>query len=302
MSPTPKLVAIIGASGKVGLTTSRALRQSGVPVRAILRDASKAAQLTDIGCEIAMADVQNTDEVAKAIGDADAVQVIVPPAPQAPDTALQMRQAIESLAWALEKTKPKRVLAISDYGAHVDQDIGMPTLCQEIEERLGRLDCHKIFLRSAEHMEGWGRAIPAAVASGVLPSFHDPLDQQFPTVSAPDVGLISAELLMRGSITGDNSTELFHVEGPQRYSAHDVASAVSQLLGRAVQAEAVPRSSWTAAFEKVMSGTLAELLVKANDAQNEGGLVDVEPNGQVLHGKTELIDALKVIMLDKGQH
>lgn len=296
MSYTPKLVAIIGASGKVGLATSKSLRQSGVPVRAIVRDASKATQLADIGCEISVADVQNADEVANAIGNADAVQVIVPPAPQAPDTALQMRQAIESLAQALEKTTPKRVLAISDYGAHVDQDIGMPTLCREIEERLGRLDCHKIFLRSAEHMEGWGRAIPVAVASGVLPSFHDPLDQQFPTVSAPDVGLISAELLLRDSSTGGNSTEVFHVEGPRRCAASDAASVVGQLLGRKVQAEAVPRSAWTAAFEKIMSGTLAELLVKANAAQNEGGLVDVEPNGQVLYGKTELIDALRAVI------
>lgn len=44
----------------------------------------------------------------------------------------------------------------------------------------------------------------------------------------------------------------------------------------------------------VMSETMANLLVKANDAQNKGGLVDLEPEGQVLYGKTKLIDALRL--------
>lgn len=296
MSYTPKLVAIVGASGKVGLATSMVLRKAGVPVRAIVRDESKATQLHDLGCEVALADVQNAQAVADAIGNADAVQIIVPPAPGAPDTALQMRQAMESLAQALEQVKPRRVLVISDYGAHITNEIGMPTLCRQIEERLSRLDCHKLFLRSAEHMQGWGRAIEAAAASGILPSLHDPLDLQFPTVSAPDVGVVSAELLMRYSDAGANSVEVFHVEGPRRYSAHDAAATLGQLLDRPIKAEAVPRSEWKGALEQVMSGTLAELLIKANDAQNKGGLVDVEPNGQVFYGKTELIDALRPLI------
>jgi uncharacterized protein YbjT (DUF2867 family) len=52
------MIAIVGAAGKVGYATSSALRQAGVPVRAILRDTSKAPRLRDIGCEIALADLQ----------------------------------------------------------------------------------------------------------------------------------------------------------------------------------------------------------------------------------------------------
>ena len=36
---------------------------------------------------------------------------------------------------------------------------------------------------------------------------------------------------------------LVHVEGPQRYTAHDVASTLSDLTGRTIAAEAVPRRS-----------------------------------------------------------
>ncbi|KAL7931404.1 hypothetical protein V8C35DRAFT_310314 [Trichoderma chlorosporum] len=206
-----------------------------------------------------------------------------------------MQRGIESLASALEEARPKRILAISDYGAHVTHNIGMPTLCRTFEERLRKLDCHKVFLRSAEHMQGWGRTIPMAIQSGILPSFHDPLDMRFPTVSAPDVGTIAADILLRP--TSENMVEIVHAEGPRRYSASDVATALSQLLGQTIIAKVVPRSQWKGAFESAMSPSLAELLIKANEAQNEGGLVDVEPHAtEVRYGTTELLDALRPLI------
>jgi uncharacterized protein YbjT (DUF2867 family) len=289
------ICAIVGAAGKVGYATSLALRKAGMPVRAILRDASKAAKLREIGCEIALADLQDSKALAKAIGNADTVQIILPPSPHVKDTAEEMRRAIESLATALEEARPQRVLAVSDYGAHVAHDIGMPTMCRNFESRLSQLDGHKVFLRSAEHMQGWGRAIPVAAESGILPSFHDPVDKLFPTISAPDLGSIAANILLRPATEED--VEIIHAEGPRRYSANDVAAALSELLGHTVQVEAVPRSQWKEAFERVMSASLAELLIKANDAQNEDGLVDIQPGiGTVHYGNTELIDALRPLL------
>ncbi|KAF4217184.1 hypothetical protein CNMCM5878_006428 [Aspergillus fumigatiaffinis] len=286
------MFAIVGAAGKVGYATSAALREAGVPVRAILRDESKSARLRAIGCEIAVADLQDHEALAKAIGNADSVQVVLPPPPQAKDTAEEMRTMIESLAIAIEQARPKRLLAISDYGAHIAQDIGMPTMYRTFEERLSHVDCHKLFLRSAEHMENWGRTIPATIASGTLLTFHDPADTLFPTISAPDLGLIAADLLLQ-PIRG-NCLQIIHAEGPRRYSAKDVATVLSQLLGRAIDVEVVPRSLWRGVFERAMNPSLAELLIKTNDAHNKGGLVDVEANsGEVKYGKTELIDVLR---------
>jgi NAD(P)H dehydrogenase (quinone) len=284
------MYAIVGATGKVGFSTASALRQAGLPVRAIVRDAAKGARLTEIGCDIAVADLRNAAELAHAIGNAAHVQIILPPDPQDKDVSAQMRGAIENLMRALEQVRPARVLAISDYGAHVDHDIGMPSVFRFFEARLRTLHGQRLILRSAEHMQGWGRVIPVAIASGTLPSFHDPLDKAFPTISAPDLGRIAADLWMQPASGKD--VETFHAEGPRRYNANDVAAALSLLLGRTVEARAVPRAQWQKTFERIMNASLAELLIKANDAQNEG-LVDVEPAGAVCRGTTELIDALR---------
>lgn len=45
-----------------------------------------------------------------------------------------------------------------------------------------------------------------------------------------------------------------------------------------------------------MPASLADLLTKTNDAKNEGGLVDVGPQGGARYGDTELIDALRLLL------
>jgi len=289
------MFAIVGAAGNVGYSASSALRQAGAPVRAILRDGAKADRLREIGCEIAMADLRDAGALAKAIGDADAVQVVVPVSPRANDPAEDLRRSIESIVEALAQARPRRVLAISDYGAHIADDIGMPTIFRGFEARLAELAGHRLVLRSAEHMHNWARVIPVALASGSLPTFQDPVDMAQATISAQDLGLIAADLLLRpGSGQG---LEIIHAEGPRRYSASDVAAALSQLSGRTVHAQAVPRAHWNEAFARVMPASLADLLIKANDAKNKGGLVDVAPDaGEVRRGATALTDALRALL------
>jgi len=75
-----------------------------------------------------------------------------------------------------------------------------------------------------------------------------------------------------------------------------VAAALSQLLERKIEVESAPREQWKKGLERGMSASLAELLTKANDALNKGGLVDVEPDGEVLYGTTDLLDGLRSLL------
>uniref|UniRef100_A0A9E8CQZ4 NAD(P)H-binding protein n=1 Tax=Bosea sp. NBC_00436 TaxID=2969620 RepID=A0A9E8CQZ4_9HYPH len=289
------MFAIVGAAGKVGYSTSRALRGAGLPVRAILRDPAKAARLDEIGCEVVQADLQDTTTLAQAIKGADAVQIILPVAPQAKDTIADMLRSIESLAAALERARSQQVLAISDYGAHVTANIGMPSMFRTFEERLSRVGGRKLFLRSAEHMEGWARTIPQAIASGTLRSFHDPVDKVLPMISAADLGRIAADLLSRPAERKER--EIVHAEGPRRYSPSDVAAALSELLGRTIEAQAVPRSQRQDSLERLMSASASELLFKLYDAHREGGLIEIDASGgTVRNGTTRLVDALKPLV------
>ncbi|KAB2662691.1 NAD(P)H-binding protein [Brucella tritici] len=289
------MFAIVGAAGKVGYSTSLALRKAGFPVRAILRDPAKAKPLADIGCEIALADLQDSEALAEAIANVDATQVILPPSSQTKDTVREMQRAIESLVAALEQTRSKRVLAISDYGAHVASDIGMPSMFRMFEARLSLTEGQKLILRSAEHMEGWARFAPTAIASGILPSFHDPIDKTLPMISAHDLGRIAASLLLEPGMRND--LRIVHAEGPRRYRPIDVAEALSQLSGIPIEAQAVPRSLRKVSLERIMSESASELLFKVYDAHTKGGLIDVEANAsEIRRGTTQLVDALRPLI------
>jgi uncharacterized protein YbjT (DUF2867 family) len=264
-------------------------------VRAILRDEAKASTLSAIGCDVALADLQDPSSLGRAIADARAVQVIMPPPPQAQDAPGEMRRSIASIAEALEMANPEVVLVISDYGAHVGKGVGMPSMFHEFEERLRQLKMSKVILRSAEHMEGWGALIPVAIATGTLPSLHHPVEKTFPTVSAPDVGLIAAKLLL--GMSPGSGEQVIHAEGPRRYSATDVSLALSQLLGHKITAVSLPRAQWQESLERFLSTSAARLLVELYDAHNKGGLIDVAPNTrEVRYGTTELIEALRPLV------
>ncbi|MBN3722596.1 NmrA family NAD(P)-binding protein [Burkholderia sp. Ac-20379] len=289
------MYAIVGAAGKVGYAAASALRQSGVPVRAVLRNASKAARLAEIGCEVAFADIQDSEALANAIAGANAVQVVVPLTPQAEDPAADLRRSIASLSAALQHARPPRTLAISDYGAYVDADIGMPSLFREFERQLARIGGDTLIVRSAEHMQNWARTVPAAIESGRLPTLLAPLDKVVPTISAPDLGTIAAALLLRPE--WQRGLAVCHAEGPRRYSANDVAAALSELSGRTIDAHAVPRGHWDEIMHRSLPASLAVLLIKATDAVNRGGLVDIEGHdGEVCRGATALIDALRPLV------
>jgi NAD(P)H dehydrogenase (quinone) len=288
------MFAIVGAAGKIGFSTCLALREAGVPVRAILRDPARASRLSAIGCDVAVADLQDPAALGVAMASAHAVQVICPPNPQAQGAVGDMRRSIESVAEALAQARPDLVLAISDYGAHLGEGVGMPTMFHIFEDRLRRLEMPTVLLRSAEHMEGWGALIPVAAATGTLPSLHHPVEKKFPTVSARDVGLITAELLL-GPSAGTNE-QIVHAEGPSRYSAADVAAALSELMGHKVTAQALPRSQWLASLGRAVSASTALLLAELYDAHNRG-LIDVEANSRdVRYGSTELIEALRPLV------
>ena len=168
-------------------------------------------------------------------------------------------------------------------------------MLRALEDRLAQLPGQKVFLRSAGHMQNWGRVLPVVKATGHLPTFHDPPDAPLPTVSAMDLGTIAAKLMLE-QVPSGNGVKIVHAEGPRRYSNEDVAGTLGQIFGHQVDVAVVPREKWTETLEKGMSLSLAELLVRANDAMNKGGLLDAEQDGEIMYGTTELFDVLQEIM------
>jgi len=257
----------------------------------VVRDASRARELVDLGCELAVADLTDPVAIGRVIEGAAAVQVICPLDPRAADAGGKAQATVEAITEGLRGAPPPSLLAISDYGAELDRGTGVTLAFHRLEQRLRELPSSVTFVRSAEHMQNWGRQVPAAIETGVLGSLHQPLSKRFPTVSAPDVGLIAADLIAAPARMG--SPRVVHVEGPRRYSALDVATTLSGLAGRAIVPRELPRSEWVSTLRRGgLSASYADLVAELFDIHN-AGLIDVEQGvGEIRRGTTDLHDVL----------
>jgi NAD(P)H dehydrogenase (quinone) len=72
------MYAITGITGKVGGELARTLLAAGQPVRAIVRDATKGEEWAALGCELALAEMEDASALTDAFSGATAVFILPP--------------------------------------------------------------------------------------------------------------------------------------------------------------------------------------------------------------------------------
>ena len=281
------MYAIMGVTGQIGSVIGRALLAAEQPIRAVVRDAGKAQVWADRGCEIALANIEDTVSLTTAFRGTEGVFVLVPPnfdpTPEFPEA----RAIAAALRTALEAARPARVVYLSTIGAQASQS-NLLTQHTIIEQALGELPMPITFLRPAWFMENCRWDVAPAREPGVIPSFLQPLDRPVPMVATADIGRVAAGLLREGW-SGRRVVEL---EGPQRVAPNEIAATFAKLLGRPVRMEAVPRESWEDLFKSQGMKNPAPR-VQMLDGFNEGW-IDFE--GDSVKGEVELETVLKDIV------
>jgi NAD(P)H dehydrogenase (quinone) len=236
------MFAVTGITGKVGAAVARSLLSADQPVRAVIRDRSKSAPWARLGCDIAIADLADTDALATALEGTVGVFAMLPPvfdpAPGFPEAT----GFINSLSAALARARPSRVVALSTVGADAPQPNLLNVLGQ-LEKVLGTLPMPVTFLRAAWFMENAAWDI-ASAKNGLIQSYLQPLDRAVPMIATEDVGRAAAALLQE-HWEGKRVVEL---ESAQRVSPNDLAAAFAKVLGTPVRVEGVPRNKWEAVF------------------------------------------------------
>ena len=236
------MFAVTGITGQVGAAVARGLLAADQPVRAVIRDRSKSVPWARLGCDIAIADLEDTGALTTAFEGTAGVFAMLPPvfdpAPGFPEAT----RLISLLSAALARAKPAKVVVLSTIGA----DSPHPNLLNvlgQLEKVLGSLPMPVTFLRAAWFMENAAWDI-APAKSGLIQSYLQPLDRAVPMISTEDVGRAAAVLLQE-RWEGKRVVEL---ESAQRVSPNALAAAFAEVLGTPVRVEAVPRDQWEAIF------------------------------------------------------
>jgi NAD(P)H dehydrogenase (quinone) len=284
------MYAVTGITGQIGGVIGHTLIAAKQPVRAVVRDAGKGQAWADRGCEIALANIEDTASLTTAFWGAEGVFVLVPPNFDPLPGFPEARAIGATLQSALTAARPARVVYLSTIGAQASQN-NLLTQHSIIEKAIGDLPMPIVFLRPAWFMENSSWDIAPARAQGIIPSFLQPLDKPVPMVATADIGKVAAGLLQQ---TWDGH-RIVELEGPRRVTPNDVAATFTILLDKPVQMEAVPRESWETVFRSQgMKNPLPR--IRMLDGFNEGWIEFESEEAGSQKGSTSLESVLKSLI------
>jgi uncharacterized protein YbjT (DUF2867 family) len=288
------MYAITGITGKVGGEIARHLLASGQSVRAVLRDRAKATDWAAKGCDVAIAEMENAEQLAAAFSGTEGV-FILPPSDFDPEPGYpEAKRVIDQVTRALITARPQRVVCLSTIGADAPHD-NLLTQRTLMERSLSAIGLPVTFLRPGWFMENALWDVASARDEGVVRSFLQPADKAFPMVATRDVGRLAADLLRQHW----SGTRIVELEGPVRVSANDLARAFAVVLGRPVRVEIVSRDSWEGLF-RAQGMKNPQARIRMLDGFNEGWIEFADQGRSAVKGDTPLLDVITALVGGSG--
>jgi uncharacterized protein YbjT (DUF2867 family) len=225
-----QMILITAATGQVGRAATLGLLESGVPVRALVRDPDKARGLE--GAELVRGSFEDGASLKRAL---DGVTTMLLAGRDSPEYVAQIERVIA----AAERAHVGHIVALSAIGAAADSPIALMRDHCEIERRLRAGAGRWTFLRPHLYLQNLLRATEAVRLGGRLSAPMGRLE--IPFVDTGDVGAAAASVLQ----SPDHHAGLtYALTGPARESYASVAAALTRLLGRPVAYEAISQEDY----------------------------------------------------------
>lgn len=282
---------ILGGTGHVGSAAARALLDQGQPVTIVTRSASQAESWERRGAGAAVADVHDVDRLRAAFRRGKRAFLLNPPADVSTDTDAEERETVRCILAALDGSGLEKVVAESTYGAQPGERVGDLTVLYELEQGLKAQPIPATIQRAGYYMSNWAPSLAVVRESGILPSML-PAGLKIPMVAPEDLGRAAARWLVEPA----ERAGLHYVEGPEPYSAADVAAGFAAALGHPVEVQEIPREAWEQTFRDIgFSAPAAQSYARMTAASADGGF---EMPDQPVRGSVTLRDYIGALVRD----
>lgn len=216
----------------------------GKKVRAPVRDRAKAASWTDQGVELVDGDWNDAAAIERALENVGGAFVMLPAVWAPSPDFKEARGVIANYVKAFTKAPVPRVVALSSMGANRTSGLGMITALSLLEQSFRDLTLPIAYVRAGGFFENFLYGLHVA-QGGTLPVYYNPTNRKSTMVATADVGAEVATLLNGPPWSGHRVIELGSM-----VSANDVAAQLGEVMKLDVNAFAIPRAEWPAAFEQ----------------------------------------------------
>ncbi|SEH28053.1 NAD(P)H-binding protein [Chryseobacterium culicis] len=132
-------IAVTGSLGNIGKNLTQQLVKSGHEVIGIIRNPEKALEIESIGAIPAIGSVDDPEFLLKTFSDVDTVFAMVPPNYQVVNSRAYYNSIGNAYADAIKKSRVKKVVNISSWGAHLPEETGFITGAYDVEQILNKI-------------------------------------------------------------------------------------------------------------------------------------------------------------------
>ena len=263
------MIIITTPTGAIGHQVLERVLRGEEPIRVIARDPSGLPSHVRERVDIVRGSHGDTTVVNQAFAGADSVFWVVPPDPRAQTVDAAYLDFTRPACAAFKSQGIKRVVGISALGrgtpaaAHA----GLVTASLKMDDLIASTGVHYRAVTNPSFMDNLLRQVELIKNQGM---FSLPIsgDLKQPSACTRDIAATAAKLLLDQSWNGVGSVPVL---GPEDLSYNDMATIMSEVLGKPVRFQEAPGQAFKARLlERGMSEAMAQANVDMWDAYNQG--------------------------------
>jgi uncharacterized protein YbjT (DUF2867 family) len=249
------MILVTGATGLNGGELVRLLSARGIPVRALVRDRTRAAALSSLpNVEIVEGDMARPATLSEPLRGVDRAMLIS-------SSDASMLEVQSNFIEAARLAGVKHVVKLSGIMPDTDSPFRFARMHGEVELTLERSGMAFTQLRAGEFMHAYFRQVPAIVARG---AFFLPMeDARIASIDVGDIAEVAAKALTEPGHEG----KIYPLTGPEALNMAEVAEKLSTATGRAIRylniaPEEAKKAQLAAGVPRYTADALAELFAE----------------------------------------
>lgn len=261
------MIIVTTPTGHIGSHLVRDLLDAGERVRVIARDPLKLSEETRLKAEVVQGSIDDETVMMRALEGADSLFLVVPPSFATKDVTEYYLRFTRPSCRAMKARGVKRVVSVSGIGRKAAVPAGVVTSAFAKDEEIERTGVDFRALWCPGFMENMLREVNSLKHQGV---FFGPsrADVKAPYVATRDIAASAARLLRDRSWSGQGGLAVL---GPEDLSLNDMAAIMTDVLGKPIRFQSVPRQAYKEQLMKFgASEEFAESLLEMFDAKNNG--------------------------------
>jgi len=221
------MILVTGATGTVGLELIKKLFDRGLPVRAFVRDRSRARAIALPGVELVEGDFARPDSFARALDGVDQLFLLIP-------SSTHVEQQQRNFVDAAKRARVKHVVKLSQFAADSAAAGRFQRYHASVEHHILKARIPYTFLRPNLFMQGL-LAFRSTIAS--QGTFYAPAgNARISVIDVRDIASVAVAALTRP----EHENQTYELTGPEALTHAEMAAEFSEAFARTVNFVDVP--------------------------------------------------------------